>query len=195
MSTHEQGHRAAFDERIRFLTELGRRLHLVGVSASRLEGAVRSAVRAPGDSFEVRGLLRVDSAKGPDSVDYTRIRLPSGRYLCYRNMHINEDGQLVYEGINQYTRKWELLETYYGKLVENIVQAVARDVFMTGMRKAEEAGYSVVLRVHDELVCEVPDDPSFTHEVLADMMGTNPGWSAGLPLSAAGFEAYRYRKE
>lgn len=160
-----------------------------------VEGAVRSAVRAPGDSFEVRGLLRVDSAKGPDSVDYTRIRLPSGRYLCYRNMHINEDGQLVYEGINQYTRKWELLETYYGKLVENIVQAVARDVFMTGMRKAEEAGYSVVLRVHDELVCEVPDDAAFTHEALADMMGTNPGWSAGLPLSAAGFEAYRYRKE
>lgn len=160
-----------------------------------VEGAVRSAVRAPDESFEVRGLLRVDSAKGPDDVDYVRIRLPSGRYLCYRNMHINEDGQLVYEGINQYTRKWELLETYYGKLVENIVQAVARDVFMAGMRKAEEAGYSVVLRVHDELVCEVPDDPSFTHEALAGMMGTNPSWSVGLPLAAAGFEAHRYRKE
>ena len=160
-----------------------------------VEGAVRSAVRAPDESFEVRGLLRVDSAKGPDDVDYVRIRLPSGRYLCYRNMHINEDGQLVYEGINQYTRKWELLETYYGKLVENIVQAVARDVFMTGMRKAEEAGYSVVLRVHDELVCEVPDDPSFTHERLADMMAGNPSWSVGLPLAAAGFEAHRYRKE
>ena len=159
------------------------------------EGAVRSAVRAPGESFEVRGLLRVDSAKGPDGVDYTRIRLPSGRYLCYRNMHINDAGQLVYEGINQYTRKWELLETYYGKLVENVVQAVARDVFMTGMRKAEEAGYSVVLRVHDELVCEVPDDPAFTDKALADMMSDNPSWSIGLPLSAAGFETYRYRKE
>jgi len=111
-----------------------------------VEGAVRRAVRSKGESFEVRDLLRIDTAHGPDSVEYTRIRLPSGRYLCYRNMHINEDGQLVYEGINQYTRKWELLETYYGKLVENIVQAVARDVFMTGMRKAEEAGYCVVLR-------------------------------------------------
>ena len=166
-----------------------------------VESAVRSAVRSPGDMFEItdgpwlRGLLRVDSAKGPDDVDYVRIRLPSGRYLCYRNMHINEDGQLVYEGVNQYSRKWELLETYYGKLVENIVQAVARDVFMSGMRKAEEAGYSVVLRVHDELVCEVPDDPSFTHEALAGMMGTNPSWSVGLPLAAAGFEAHRYRKE
>jgi DNA polymerase len=159
------------------------------------EGAVRSAVRAKGESFEVRGLLRIDTAYGPDSVEYTRIRLPSGRYLCYRNMHINDAGQLVYEGINQYTRKWELLETYYGKLVENVVQAVARDVFMTGMRRAEEAGYSVVLRVHDELVCEVPDEAAFTHEALADMMSDNPSWSVGLPLSAAGFEAYRYRKE
>lgn len=160
-----------------------------------VEGAVRRAVRSKGESFEVRDLLRIDTAHGPDSVEYTRIRLPSGRYLCYRNMHINEDGQLVYEGINQYTRKWELLETYYGKLVENIVQAVARDVFMTGMRKAEEAGYCVVLRVHDELVCEVPDDPAFTHEALAAMMGENPSWAAGLPLSAAGFETRRYRKE
>lgn len=175
-----------------------------------VEGAVRSAVRANRETAytthsplsivtspgcEVRGLLRVDTAKGPDDVDYVRIRLPSGRYLCYRNMHINADGQLVYEGINQFTRKWELLETYYGKLVENIVQAIARDVFMSGMRKAEEAGYCVVLRVHDELVCEVPDDPEYTHERLAEMMATNPSWSIGLPLAAAGFESYRYRKE
>lgn len=160
-----------------------------------VEGAVRSAVRSKGESFEVRGLLRIDTANGPDDVEYTRIRLPSGRYLCYRNMHINDAGQLVYEGINQYTRKWELLETYYGKLVENIVQAIARDVFMAGLRKAEEGGYPVVLRVHDELVCEVPDDPAFTHEALADMMASNPSWSIGLPLAAAGFEAHRYRKE
>lgn len=160
-----------------------------------VEGAVRSAVRSPGESFEVRGLLRIDTARGPDDVDYTRIRLPSGRYLCYRNLHINDAGQLVYEGTNQYTRKWELLETYYGKLVENIVQAVARDVFMAGLRKAEEEGYPIVLRVHDELVCEVPDELAFTHEALADMMSTNPGWAIGLPLSAAGFSSYRYRKE
>jgi len=160
-----------------------------------LEGAVREVVLAPDESLEVRGLLRVDSAKGPDGVDYIRIRLPSGRFLCYRSMYIDDDGKLMYEGINQFTRKWELLNTYYGKLVENVVQAVARDVFMTGMRNAEEAGYPVVLRVHDELVCEVPDDPSFTDKALADMMSANPSWAIGLPLSAAGFETYRYRKE
>jgi DNA polymerase len=75
------------------------------------------------------------------------------------------------------------------------VQAIARDVFMTGLRKAEEAGYPVVLRVHDELVCEVPDDPSFTDTALSAMMSTNPSWAIGLPLAAAGFEAHRYRKD
>jgi DNA polymerase len=159
-----------------------------------VEGAMRSALRAPGENFDVRGLLRFDTATGPDGSTYGRIRLPNGRFLCYRNMHINEGGQIVYEGTNQYARKWELLETYYGKLVENIVQAVARDVFMTGMRRAEAEGYAVVLRVHDELVCEVPDDEAFTHEALAGMMATNPSWSTGLPLSAEGFSAYRYRK-
>ena len=160
-----------------------------------VEGAARSAVRDAGTSFDVRGLVRFDRKEGPDGVDYVRCRLPSGRFLCYRSMHIDEDGKLMYEGMNQYTRKWELLDTYYGKLVENIVQAVARDVFMTGMRRAEENDYPVVLRVHDELVCEVPDNGSYTDAVLADMMSVNPSWSIGLPLSAAGFETYRYRKD
>jgi DNA polymerase len=159
------------------------------------EGAMRDAVRNPGESFEVRGLLRCDYVDGPDGVGYARIRLPSGRYLCYRDMMIDDAGKLSYEGVNQYTRKWERLETYYGKLVENVVQAVARDVFMQGMRRAEEQGYEVVLRVHDELVCEVPDKRDFTHAALAGMMSENPSWSVGLPLAAAGFEALRYRKE
>lgn len=159
-----------------------------------VEGAVRSAIRAPGESFDVRGLLRVDTAVGPDSMDYVRIRLPSGRYLCYREMHIDESGKLRYKGNNQYTRKWEWLETYYGKLVENIVQAIARDVFMNGMRRAILSGYPVVLRVHDELVCEVPDREEFSEERLSEMMATLPPWAVGLPLAAEGFESHRYRK-
>jgi DNA polymerase len=161
-----------------------------------IEGAARSAARTEGESFAVRGdMARFDRMQGPDGVWYVRCRLPSGRYLCYRSMHINEDAKLVYEGLNQFTRKWELQETYYGKLVENIVQAVARDVFMTGMRRAEENDYPVVLRVHDELVCEVPAHKGYVADVLAAMMSTNPSWSIGLPLSAAGFESLRYRKE
>lgn len=160
-----------------------------------VEGACRSAIRAPGESFGVRDLVTFDSKRGPDGVDYIRCKLPSDRYLCYRSMHIDDGGKLRYEGLNQFTRKWETQETYYGKLVENIVQAVARDVFMTGLRRAEENDYPVVLRVHDELVCEVPDHAGYSHEVLSALMSTNPSWSIGLPLAAAGFETYRYRKE
>ncbi len=160
-----------------------------------VEGACRDAIRDPEGTFGVRGLVHFDSIMGPDEARYIRCRLPSGRYLSYRSMHVTEDGVLLYEGTNQYTRKWEWLETYYGKLVENIVQAVARDVFMVGLRRAEEAGYAVVLRVHDELVCEVPNTPAFTHEALAAMMAENPSWSLGLPLAAAGFQTLRYRKE
>jgi DNA polymerase len=161
-----------------------------------VEGIVRCAIRDPDYSYSVREMVTADYKHGPDGIGYVRLRLPSGRYLCYRNMRIDEDsGQLLYDGLNQYTRKWGTLDTYYGKLAENIVQAVARDVFMSGMLRAELSGYPVVLRVHDELVCEVPDDPVYSHEKLAEFMAVNPSWSTGLPLSAAGFEAYRYRKE
>lgn len=78
---------------------------------------------------------------------------------------------------------------------ENATQAVARDVFMHGLRLAEAAGYAVVLRVHDELVCEVPDTDEFTTEGLAALMSTNPSWAIGLPLAAAGHETKRYCKE
>jgi len=78
---------------------------------------------------------------------------------------------------------------------ENIVQAVARDVFMTGMVGAEEHGYEVCIRVHDELITEVPDTDDYSVEQLAWAMATNPSWAVGLPLAAAGFETYRYKKD
>lgn len=215
---------AMSDETIQTIVTAWRRAHPATVKFwYAVEAACRAAIRNPGESFDVRGMVRFDQANGPDGVPYVRCRLPSGRYLCYRNMHIDSGGacpdcrgegvrdgavcrpcygtgtlqgsdQILYEGMNQYTRKWELLETYYGKLVENIVQAIARDVFMTGMRRAELSNYPVVLRVHDELVCEVPDDPAYTDERLSEMMATNPVWTTGLPLKAEGFTAYRYRK-
>jgi DNA polymerase len=97
--------------------------------------------------------------------------------------------------VNQYTRKWETLETYGGKLVENIVQATARDVLAHGMALAEKAGYEICLHVHDELITETPDDPAYSAEGLSALMATEPGWSLRLPLAAAGFSCYRYRKE
>jgi DNA polymerase len=160
-----------------------------------MEAAARSAINNLGESFGVRDLITCDVKPDGQGIAWLRMKLPSGRYLCYPRPEVSDSGSLSYEGINQYTRKWERLDTYGGKLVENAVQAIARDVFMSGMLRAEEAGYSVCIRVHDELVCETPDEPAYSSEGLAALMSTNPSWSVGLPLAAAGFEALRYRKD
>ena len=153
-----------------------------------VEAAAKAAIRKPDD------LSHYDMLQFDMKDDWLRIKLPSGRYLSYRNAKI-EEGRITFEGVNQFTKKWERLETYGGKLVENIVQAVARDVFMTGMVGAEEHGYEVCIRVHDELITEVPDTPEYNVPQLASIMATNPSWAVGLPLAAAGFETHRYKKD
>lgn len=151
--------------------------------------AVRSAIANPGVTFDVRMLkIRRDGA-------WLRIKLPSGRYLCYLQPRVEEGDQITYMGVNQYTRRWGRIKTYGGKLVENIVQAIARDVLGYNMPAIDDAGYEIVLSVHDELLSETPDTDDYSHETLADMMSTNPPWAQGLPLSAAGFETTRYRKD
>jgi DNA polymerase len=153
-----------------------------------VERAAKEAIRKP-DELSMYDKLQFDMKDG-----WLRIRLPSGRYLSYPKAEV-EEGRITFDGTNQYTRKWERVETYGGKLVENIVQAVARDVFMTGMVGAEKLGYEVCIRVHDELITEVPDTDDYSVEQLAWAMSTNPSWAVGLPLAAAGFETYRYKKD
>jgi DNA polymerase len=126
---------------------------------------------------------------------WLRIRLPSGRVLCYLQPKIEGDQQITYMGVNQYTRQWARIKTYGGKLVENITQAVARDVMAANMQPIEDAGYPIILSVHDELLTETPDTPDFSSDALANLMSVVPAWAKGLPLSAAGFETYRYRKD
>lgn len=152
--------------------------------------AVRQAIRTPGTRFEVRALVvQRDGA-------WLRIRLPSGRVLCYLHPQVDDSEQISYMGVNQYTKKWARIKTYGGKLVENIVQAIARDVLAANMALIEACGYQIVLSVHDELITETPDDPcQFSSDDLAAMMSHVPAWAKGLPLSAAGFETTRYRKD
>ena len=126
---------------------------------------------------------------------WLRLRLPSGRAVCYPGAAVGDDGKLSYLGVNQYSRKWGRLKTYGGKLVENVTQAVARDVLAASMPAIEAAGYQIVLTVHDEVICEAPDTPEFNPADLARLMATNPDWAEGLPLAAAGFEAHSYRKD
>ena len=152
--------------------------------------AVRKAVANKGQVFTVgeRIKVRCDGA-------WLRCRLPSGRYLCYVQPQVAEDGSISYMGISQYTRRWERIKTYGGRLVENWTQGFARDVMAHNMPRIENQGYKIVLSVHDELITEAPDTDDFTHEALATMMATNPPWAAGIPLAAAGFECYHYRKD
>lgn len=126
------------------------------------------------------------------------IRLPSGRLLCYpspkTNPSVGKDS-FTYAGTNQFSRKWEKIESYGAKNVENITQAVACDLLSEGLLRMDAAGYKTVLTIHDEAITEAPDTDEFTFKKMEHLMSTLPAWAPGLPLVAAGYEAYRYRKD
>ncbi|AXY33948.1 DNA polymerase I [Yersinia pseudotuberculosis] len=153
-----------------------------------IEDTVRRAIAAPRQTFTCRKLkIRRDGS-------WLRIQLPSGRAVCYPGIRIDE-GKISYMGINSYSRKWQRLKTYGGKLTENVTQAAARDVMANNMPLIEASGYEITLTVHDEVLTEAPDTEQFTSDKLSELLATNPEWALDLPLSAGGFEAYHYRKE
>lgn len=147
------------------------------------------AVRNPGETITAgKFKFRRDGA-------WLRILLPSGRMLCYSAPQIDEQDKLSFMGVNSFTKKWCRQHTYGGKLTENIDQSFSRDILYDSMPRAEEAGYEIVLHVHDELVTETPDSPEFNAEALSRIMATPPAYAPDLPLAAKGFETYRYHKE
>ena len=125
------------------------------------------------------------------------ITLPSGRRLSYIKPRIEpnrfERDAVTYEGIGT-TKKWERIETYGPKLVENIVQAISRDLLAEAMKKVAEKGYEIVMHVHDEVVIEAPVGYGSLKEVC-DIMAIAPTWADGLKLRADGFECDYYRKD
>jgi DNA polymerase len=170
------------------LKRLWRRAHpAISSYWKELKDAWIKACETPGNTIQCRRVtFRVDGL-------WLKIQLPSGRLLCYPSPRVGGDGTLSYMGVNQYSRKWQRIKTYGGKLLENITQAVARDVLAAGMVHAEGVGFEVILTVHDELVTEAELDRTLAQ--LSQCMSTVPEWAEGLPLAAAGFETYRYRKE
>lgn len=171
------------------LKRLWRNAHPETVSLwSELENAVRRAIAQPGKQFNCRRLkVRKDGS-------WLRIALPSGRVVCYPGVAIVK-GEITYMGVNPYSRKWQRLKTYGGKLVENVTQAGARDVLAGNMPAVEARGYEIVLTVHDEVITEAPDKDYYFHDQLSRLLATNPAWAPDLPLNAGGFEAYHYRKD
>jgi len=125
------------------------------------------------------------------------VTLPSGRNLAYvkPRLRVNKFGGdgLTYEGTGA-AKKWERLETYGPKIVENIVQAISRDILAEAMLRLDQAGYNIVAHVHDEVICEVPEGFGSVAEVCRLMSEPIP-WAQGLPLRADGYECAFYRKE
>lgn len=131
--------------------------------------------------------------------DYLLIRLPSGRDLFYYRpeIRVNDLGReaIHFFGTDQKTGKWRLISTYGGKLTENIVQAVARDLLCNAMMNLFYAGYRINFHVHDEVILEVPEESGKNLEEAIRLMCTLPTWAEGLPLNAAGFESHYYMKD
>lgn len=125
------------------------------------------------------------------------IRLPSGRRLSYIKPRIGTNrfggDSITYMGVGT-SKKWERLETFGGKLVENIVQAIARDLLASAMMNVANAGYNIVFHVHDEIIAEAPDGQGSVDEMCM-LMSINPDWADGIPLSADGYECEYYRKD
>jgi DNA polymerase len=159
----------------------------ISQSWSKLQQAITSAITSPGNAKRCL-MLEITYANR-----WLQIKLPSGRTLCYPDPRI-DDKQFSYMGTNQFTRAWLRIQSHGGKFYENIVQAIARDVFASSMPLVEDAGYQIVLHVHDELITEAVEDPELSADGLAGLMSVQPSWALGLPLAAAGFETYRYRK-
>lgn len=125
------------------------------------------------------------------------VTLPSGRNLSYikPRMVQNHFGResLSYEGVGE-SKKWMRIETYGPKLVENIVQATARDLLALAMLRLRDAGFEIVMHIHDEAVLEVPEGVSSVEEICK-IMAIAPDWAAGLPLRADGYECPFYKKD
>lgn len=156
-----------------------------------LEDACKRAISewpAPGPIPVGQGFVQVAMGKGRLSRSLL-IRLPSGRHLVYRNACLvkgDEDWkgmQIAYDGVNQYTRKWEQLTTYGGKLAENVTQAVARDFLMHALWQLDGNGYNPLVTIHDEVVC-LENSISAMPRTAKSVMERVPPWAVNFPLAA-----------
>ncbi|PTY76240.1 hypothetical protein B5V89_18690, partial [Heyndrickxia sporothermodurans] len=162
-----------------------------------LENAALSVMRT-GQPAGVRGLIIARESDIQNGLDFLTITLPSGRKLFYVKPFLSENDfgkeAIYYYGLNQTTKKWEQTSTYGGKLVENVVQAIARDCLAVTLDRLERAGYQTVMHIHDEAVLDVPKEKADLEKV-EKIMSQEISWAPGLPLNAAGFVSEYYKKD
>jgi len=128
------------------------------------------------------------------------IQLPNGRKLIYRDPVLSKnkwDGESIkYKGKNQITGQWGWTDTYGGKLSENIIQAIARDLLADGMRRLDAAGFDIVMHVHDEVVADIPNESAeFINSEMCRILGEPVPWAKGLGTPAEGFITNYYKKD
>lgn len=163
------------------------------------EAAVR--VIQSGGTANVRGIVFAKEYDVVQGVSCMTITLPSGRKLYYINptLGVNQWDRpsIAYSGMDQKTKKWKTIETYGGKLVENCVQAIARDCLAGALDRLEAAGLPVVFHVHDEVVIDtVPFDTAENMlRTVEEIMSEPVAWAPGLPLNADGWVGTFFTKD
>lgn len=148
----------------------------------------------------------INNTKWWVKMNFLWCELPSGRRLAYYKPQIKYEptpwGEkrpvLYHYSVNPLSKKWELAHTYGGKLTENVVQAVARDLMAAAMLRIEDAGYEIVLSVHDELLAERKKGEGSLEEfedlMAAGLNGDEPAWAIGCPIKVSGWVGERYKK-
>ena len=165
---------------------------MAGAGACSAAGVEQPGLTVPAAAGRVR--FRI---KG----DFLWLILPSGRPLAYAKPRIEDvetpwgelRPQVTYLGVNSITRAWERQSAYGGKWTENVVQAIARDLLAAAMLRLEQAGYRIVLSVHDEIVAEVPAGVGQRRGVRSHHVPA-AGLGEGCPVAAEGWRGLRYRK-
>lgn len=155
-------------------------------------------VIAQGGSAGVNGILISKEFNPAQNSEYLTVSLPSGRKLYYVQPQISENRwgnpSISYMGMDQNTKKWKRVETYGGKLVENAVQAIARDCLALSIERLKEAGYNVVFHIHDEVVIECEEERASLDEAVKIMSEPIP-WAPDLPLGADGWVGKFFKKD
>ena len=163
----------------------------------KVDGAAVQVVQN-GGSVGVNGLIISREFDYAQNRDYMTILLPSGRKLFYIDPQIGsnkwDSPSLSYMGMDQTTKRWKRIETYGGKLVENIVQAIARDCLALSIERLKAAGYNVVFHIHDEVVIECEKDKASLDDVVRIMSEPIP-WALDLPLGADGWIGEFFKKD
>lgn len=156
-----------------------------------LEEAAREAILNPGLLVHCRRVTFQMSKA------WLKVGMPNGDFMSYASPRVDGAGKISYMGENPYTHQWERIYTYGGKIAENITQYLARAVMAANMPAIEAAGYEIVLSVHDEVIAEADDVAEKYWQEMAKLLCRDPQWpgTEELPLAAAGFEGYRYRKD